>query len=91
MNPLAIAKTATGLVVSMGAGAVISNAIKASIPANSKVIQKVTIGIGGFVLSSMVGEMATQYVNKNIDAGIQQFQDAKAAMNQTTSEASTEA
>jgi cell division protein FtsX len=75
--PLSIAKTAAGIVTSLGAGAVVSNAIKASIPANSKTIQKISIGIGGFVLSSMVSEMATKYVNENIDSAVKQFQTAK--------------
>lgn len=77
MNPLAIAKTATGLIVSVGAGAVVSNAIKASTPASTKVIAKIAIGVGGFVLSSMVGEMATKYVNENIENGLNVFKQAK--------------
>jgi len=77
MTALSIAKTAAGLIASLGTGAVVSNAIKASIPANSKTIQKISIGIGGFVLSSMVSEMATKYVSENIDQAAQQFKLAK--------------
>lgn len=86
MNPLAIAQTAAGLVVSMGAGAVVSNAIKQSTPASTKLIAKISIGIGGFVLSSMVGEMATQYVNRNIETGLAQFKQAKDAVIHPTTE-----
>lgn len=73
MNPVSIAKTAASIVSSIGTGAVVSNAIKASIPARSKTIQKISIGIGGFILSNMVGDMAAKYVTDNIDSAAKQF------------------
>lgn len=80
MNPIALARTAAGLVVSAGAGAIVSNAIKASTPANAKIIQKISIGIGGFVLSNMIGDMATKYANDNIDTAVNTFKQAKEAV-----------
>lgn len=73
MNPVSIAKTAASIVSSIGTGAVVSNAIKASIPARSKTIQKISIGIGGFILSNMVGDLAAKYVTDNIDSAAKQF------------------
>lgn len=80
MNPFAIVKLATELIVSVGAGAVVSNTIKVTTPSNTRTIQKIAIGVGGFVLSGMVGEAAVNYANKNIENGVNQFKDAKAKL-----------
>lgn len=76
MKKLDILKSATGLIVSAGAGAVVGNAIKASTPADIKTIQKVLVGVGGFVLSGMAGEMASKYVNATIDETAENLSDA---------------
>jgi hypothetical protein len=67
MNPLSLIKTAVEITVSVGVGAVVGNAIKASTPANVHVVKRVAIGVGAFVLSSMVGDMATKYATDTID------------------------
>ena len=67
MNPLSLVKTVVEVVVSVGVGAVVGNAIKASTPTNTHVVKRVAIGVGGFVLSSMVGDLATKYTNETID------------------------
>jgi hypothetical protein len=67
MNPLSLIKTAVEITVSVGVGAVVGNAIKASTPANVLVVKRVAIGVGAFVLSSMVGDMATKYATDTID------------------------
>lgn len=75
-----IARLAAGSVVSTGVGALVGNAIRQSTPADTKKYRKIAIFVGGFVVSSMVAEAAVNYVNKNIDDGIQQFKDAKEAV-----------
>lgn len=77
MNAIPIAKMAAEIVVSFGAGAVVSNAIKMSTPANARRFQKVAIGVGGFVLSGMVGDYAVKYATENIDNLVTQYQAAK--------------
>lgn len=77
MNPLGIIKAASDLVVSLGAGAVVGNAIKASTPANLKLIQRIGIGVGGFVLSSMVGAQAAKFANEQIDGAVEDLQEIK--------------
>ncbi len=67
MNPLNLLKAAVEIVVSVGVGAVVGNAIKASTPDSVTTLQKVMIGVGGFVLSGMVGDMATKYTSETID------------------------
>lgn len=77
MNILPIIKAGSDLIVSMGTGAIVTNAVKATTPADLKTFQKVTIGVGAFVLSSMVGGAATQYSNSKIDETADQFKNAK--------------
>jgi hypothetical protein len=78
MNPFPIVKLAAELLVSFGAGAVVTNTIKVTTPSNAKLIQKIAIGVGGFVLSGMVGEAAVKYANTSIENGVAQVKDAKA-------------
>jgi len=80
MNAIGILKTAAELVVSVGVGAVVGNAIKISTPVDAKILQKVSIGIGAFVLSNMVGDYAAKYTTKNIEDGIAEFKKAKDAV-----------
>lgn len=67
MGPLTIIKSVSELVVSIGAGAVVGNAIKVSTPETAKIIQKIAIGVGGAVLSSMVGDLAAKYATGQIE------------------------
>lgn len=77
MNILPIAKAASNIVVSMGTGAVVTNAIKSTTPADIKTFQKVTIGVGGLVLSSMVGELASKYTETKIDDAVDTVKQSK--------------
>lgn len=80
MNPIGIAKTVAGVASSVGVGAIVKNAINMSTPDNITKLQKVSIVVGTFVLSGMIGEMATKYVNTQIDNTVEQFQQAKEAI-----------
>lgn len=80
MNILPIVKAGSDLIVSMGTGAIVTNAVKATTPADLKTFQKVTIGVGAFVLSSMVGGAATQYANTKIDETTDQLKNTKEAV-----------
>jgi hypothetical protein len=63
---LPIVKGAAGIATSVGAGAVVGNAIKATTPANLKPVSKVLIGIGGIALSSIAGDLAATYIENQI-------------------------
>lgn len=73
MNKLNILKSATGMIVSAGAGTIVGNAIKASTPADVKTVNKVLIAVGGFALTGMVGEMASKYATDSIDEVAEAF------------------
>ena len=61
MNILKFAKPVAGLVISMSVGAVVQNAVTITSPANQKLIQKIGVKIGGYVVSSMVADQAVKY------------------------------
>lgn len=77
MNLFSATKAVSNIIVSMGTGAVVTNAIKATTPADIKTYQKVSIAVGGLVLSSMVGEMATQYTSSKFDETVESAKQAK--------------
>jgi hypothetical protein len=67
MNWLLIGKGVIGAVTSIGVGNIIGNIVKATTPTNLNTFNKVTIGVGSFVLSGMVADQAVKYVNSEID------------------------
>lgn len=79
MNPIGLITTVAGLVAASGAGAVVGNAVKASTPANLKTINKVLIGVGGFVLSSMVADQASKHVKTVITDNVDAIKTASAS------------
>lgn len=80
MNIPAIGAMVISSVVSSGVGAVVGNAIKASTPANATTLKKVTIGVGGLVLSSMVGQQAVRHTGEQIDQTMHQISELKGAL-----------
>jgi hypothetical protein len=67
MNPILIAKIAAGLIASSGVGSVVGHVIKNNVPATTNLIQKVGIFTGTIVISGIAGNLAQEYVNKQID------------------------
>jgi hypothetical protein len=80
MNFFGAAKLLTDLVVSAGVGSVVGNAIKASIPLEAKIIQRISIGIGGFVLSGMVGDFASKYAREKLEEFVTQIKETKTSI-----------
>lgn len=80
MNTLTITKAVVDAVVSAGAGAVVGNAIKQTTPIDVKIAQKISIAVGGFVLSGLVGSQASKYASEQIDSTIVQIQALKASL-----------
>lgn len=76
MKKLDVLKSVTGLIVSAGAGAIVGNTVKMSTPADAKIINKICIGVGSVVLSSMVGDMAAKYTADTIDETAENIKNA---------------
>ena len=60
-------KKVTTIVVSLGVGAIVSNIVKSTTPGSVRLVNKVCIGIGAFILSSMISDQATKYTEQKID------------------------
>ena len=63
-------KTGVGFVVSVGVGAIVGNLVKSTTPADTSKIIKACIKVGGFVLSSACGEIASNYTGDQIDEAV---------------------
>ena len=63
-------KTGVGFVVSVGVGAIVGNLVKSTTPADTSKIIKACIKVGGFVLSSACGEIASNYTDDQIDEAV---------------------
>jgi len=74
MKKLEVIKTASQIVVSVGVGAIVGNAIKYTTPANINIAKKVCIGIGTVVLTNMIGDKAIEYSDQKIDDIASMFQ-----------------
>lgn len=92
MKKLEVVKAVAGIVVSLGAGAVVGNAIKFTSPEDLKVLAKVGVGIGGFVISAMVGDAAAKYTEEQIDSvvdGVKNATDGETIVVQESDETKT--
>lgn len=94
MSKLDILKGGIELLVSIGVGAIVGNAIKITADNDATKFKKVAIGVGAFVLSSMVTDAAVKYTNTRIDeaaATIQKFCKPKAKDVEIAEDISSEA
>ncbi|ASD52269.1 hypothetical protein QCN32_gp45 [Arthrobacter phage Niktson] len=71
-----IMRFATKTIVSSGAAAVISNAVKATTPADINRLKKITIWAGTAAISGLVAEHATKRVMKSFDGTVTAIKDA---------------
>lgn len=77
MSALSAIKAATSFVASAGAASVVANTVKHSIPANAKLIKKISMGVGGFVLGQIASDYASRYVEDFISQTEDQFRNAQ--------------
>ena len=61
MNQLKIAKVLVSILASASVGAVVGNVVKVSTPANVSPVNKVLTSVGGYILSTMISEKASEY------------------------------
>lgn len=76
MSKVDIFKQVSSMVVSIGVSAIIGNTVRATTPAQVNTIKKVCIGVGGFVLTSMVSGAATKYSEAKIDDSVNSIKKA---------------
>ena len=73
MKKIDMIKKIGTLVVSVGVGAIVGNAIKATTPSSINTINRVCIGIGAFVLTGMVSGMAAKYTEEQINETVNEI------------------
>ena len=68
MSKIEVIKRATKFVVSVGVGAIVTNAVTFTTPVLTVgVMKKAAISVGSFVLGAMLSEKATDYTDEKID------------------------
>lgn len=86
MNVLNLAKSAVTLVSSIGVGAVVTNAIKATTPGDLSQYQKLSIAVGSAVIGALVSKQATTQTSEEFDkvaATVRDFKNARKNTAQT--------
>lgn len=71
MKTLETVKAIATLAVTIGVSAIVGNVVKATTPIDVKILTKICIGLGGFVLSGMLGDLAGNYADKKIDEAVE--------------------
>ena len=67
MKKIEIVKTVGGLIVSIGVGAIVGNAIKTTTPKDVGLLMKIFIWIGALFLGSLASDKASDYTEQQID------------------------
>ncbi len=67
MKALDAVKTVATFMVSIGAGAIVGNAVKFTTPQAIGAISKLFVTVGSVALSYMVGDKTAEYTEKKID------------------------
>lgn len=75
MLKLGLIKSGIQLVTGMGVGYIADNALAMVKPKNFTGIRKVAVNVGGFVLSAMAADKATDYIEKIWDDTANQIKD----------------
>lgn len=66
MNVVPLVKTGAGLIASLSAGNVVGNIIKATTPENLSKTKKLLTLAGGLVVSAVIADLASTYVEDQI-------------------------
>jgi len=73
MKKLDIFKSLADLAVSIGVGAVVGNAIKATTPEDLRIYSRFAVKLGGVVISGIVVKQAQTFVRSEIDDVVKKF------------------
>ena len=70
-----LVKAAGSIVISIGIGNIVNNAVKATTPAAIGQFTKVCIAVGTLAISSVVGDMTTDRIEKGVDGVVNAVKD----------------
>lgn len=73
-------KLISNLIITIGVGAIVGNAVKFTTPATIGKITKACVGLGTMVLGGLASEACAKYANEAIDEGAEIVRDFKAAV-----------
>lgn len=86
MNPIGIVKAVSGIVVSLGVGAVVGNIIRTTTPTDINTLQKVVAGVGAAVVGMVVADAAAKQIDGQIDQIGNLFHSTPVEVSKETSE-----
>ena len=87
---LGLIKSGIQLVTGFGAGLLADEAVKRVKPKNLKGLKNIAVKIGGFVISAMVAEKATEFVGKAMDDAVEDFKELISPPKEVISEVTEE-
>lgn len=67
---------ATSFGVGIGSGAIVSNLVKHTTPVGTNPLMRVAVGIGTLVVSNMVGDAASKYVERTVEETVADIKEA---------------
>lgn len=73
INKLSLLKGIAELVVTAGVGAVVGNLVKATTPYDIGRVQKIMVGIGGYSMGAVLGDLSAKHINGEIDKYAERF------------------
>ena len=83
---LGLIKSGIQLVAGFGVGAIVDEAVKLAKPKNVVGLKKAAVKLGGFVISMMVADKATDYVGEMWDKTAEGIKDFKVIPKKVTEE-----
>ena len=84
-------KSGIQLVSGFGVGLIADEALKVVKPRNLTGFKKVAVKVGGFVLSTMIADKASDYVGETIDKTVNEFKEFKKTKEVVTDDKEVEA
>ena len=67
INILSVVKGVAELAISAGVGVVVGNLVKATTPYDLNKFQKVMVGIGGYGVGAVLGDLSAKHISAQID------------------------
>lgn len=83
MNKLDIFKSAVTFAASVGVGAVVTNAVKATTPADLKTLNRIAVVVGSTAVSYVASEGASKFFGNYVDELTEMIQNVKDGLNET--------
>lgn len=74
MDKLNFVKTGLSLVVSVGVGNIVGNAIKHTTPSDLKLLTRLCVGVGTIVLTAVASDIASNYTEMKFDKTVDTFE-----------------